>query len=142
MSEVICTLDSVDTSLATNAREKFAKDVAAGLAAQHKNIPAIYHYDAEGSRLFDRITQFAQFAHGVEIPGLQDITGGLVGQLIQLIVDVLEEFLHQAGQGLRKLRPAGGNQLICPGVGHPSVASAGILVERNNVVARHSTPNL
>jgi dimethylhistidine N-methyltransferase len=45
--------DSADTS--------FADDVAAGLAKPRKQIPPKYFYDAEGSRLFEAITELAEY---------------------------------------------------------------------------------
>lgn len=39
----------------------FASDVENGLQAKEKSLPAKYHYDEEGSRLFDRITEQPEY---------------------------------------------------------------------------------
>jgi L-histidine Nalpha-methyltransferase len=39
----------------------FAHDVLAGLTRRHKSLPSKYFYDAEGSRLFDRITRLEEY---------------------------------------------------------------------------------
>lgn len=41
--------------------EVFARDVIAGLSATSKRIPPKYFYDSEGSRLFEEITQTAEY---------------------------------------------------------------------------------
>jgi len=44
-----------------DARQAFARDVLAGLAADRKWIPAKYFYDEEGSKLFEEITQLPEY---------------------------------------------------------------------------------
>ncbi len=44
-----------------DARQAFARDVLAGLMADRKWIPAKYFYDAEGSRLFEKITELPEY---------------------------------------------------------------------------------
>lgn len=47
---------------ATNAfREQFALDVLMGLSTERKFIPSMYFYDAEGSRLFQEITDLDEY---------------------------------------------------------------------------------
>ncbi len=61
MSRVICPAPSDDASQVARRRETFARDVKAGLSAEQKYIPAAYHYDAEGSRLFNKITELPEY---------------------------------------------------------------------------------
>jgi dimethylhistidine N-methyltransferase len=44
-----------------DAQAAFARDVIAGLTAARKSIPAKYFYDAEGSRLFEEITELSEY---------------------------------------------------------------------------------
>ncbi len=44
-----------------NDVEIFARDIELGLSANQKNIPAAYHYDAEGSRIFKKITKLPEY---------------------------------------------------------------------------------
>jgi dimethylhistidine N-methyltransferase len=44
-----------------DAQAAFARDVIAGLTAARKSIPAKYFYDAEGSRLFEAITELPEY---------------------------------------------------------------------------------
>jgi dimethylhistidine N-methyltransferase len=60
VAQLIRSLQS-DKPLGAGARETFARDVLEGLSARHKSIPAIYHYDAEGSRLFEQITRLPEY---------------------------------------------------------------------------------
>jgi dimethylhistidine N-methyltransferase len=48
------------TELAT-ATDRFRADVHAGLSRPRKRLPAKYFYDAEGSRLFDAITELPEY---------------------------------------------------------------------------------
>lgn len=41
--------------------EDFLRDVLEGLASEPKSVPSKYLYDAEGSRLFDRITELEEY---------------------------------------------------------------------------------
>ena len=41
--------------------ERFRDDVVSGLSRTPKRIAAKYFYDAEGSRLFDRITELDEY---------------------------------------------------------------------------------
>jgi dimethylhistidine N-methyltransferase len=43
------------------ARRSFAQDVILGLSSTPKQLPCKYFYDAEGSRLFDRITELPEY---------------------------------------------------------------------------------
>lgn len=43
------------------AGSEFARDVVTGLTAEPKRIPPKYFYDAEGSRLFERITRLPEY---------------------------------------------------------------------------------
>ena len=43
------------------AEEHFAADVLAGLTSHPKRLPPKYFYDAEGSRLFERITELPEY---------------------------------------------------------------------------------
>lgn len=61
MRQTIHKLDSVDVSALETHHEKFALDVLTGLSEPRKSIPSIYHYDAEGSRLFNLITQLPEY---------------------------------------------------------------------------------
>ena len=45
----------------TTAEEHFAADVLAGLTSHPKRLPPKYFYDAEGSRLFERITELPEY---------------------------------------------------------------------------------
>lgn len=54
-------LNKTDNGTSSTDRETFALDVLVGLSETRKSIPTIYHYDAEGSRLFDRITQLPEY---------------------------------------------------------------------------------
>lgn len=54
-------LNQTDNGASFTSREAFALDVLVGLSEVRKSLPTIYHYDAEGSRLFDRITQLPEY---------------------------------------------------------------------------------
>jgi dimethylhistidine N-methyltransferase len=45
----------------TRDSDAFLRDVLAGLTAAHKSLPCKYLYDAEGSRLFDAITELDEY---------------------------------------------------------------------------------
>ena len=47
--------------LPQSAQEHFAADVLAGLTASPKRVPPKYFYDAEGSALFERITELPEY---------------------------------------------------------------------------------
>jgi dimethylhistidine N-methyltransferase len=47
--------------LPQSAEEHFAADVLAGLTSHPKHLPPKYFYDAEGSRLFERITELPEY---------------------------------------------------------------------------------
>ena len=47
--------------LPQSAEEQFAADVLAGLTAAPKRLPPKYFYDAEGSLLFERITELPEY---------------------------------------------------------------------------------
>jgi dimethylhistidine N-methyltransferase len=58
----------------------FAKDVLAGLAKPQKAIPPKYFYDAEGSRLFEAITELAEYyPTRTEIALLRRTAGEIAG---------------------------------------------------------------
>jgi len=42
-------------------RSQLARDVRAGLTAQHRSLPSIYFYDDHGSELFEEITQIPEY---------------------------------------------------------------------------------
>lgn len=46
---------------AAQARRSFAEDTILGLSSVPKQLPCKYFYDAEGSRLFDRITELPEY---------------------------------------------------------------------------------
>lgn len=50
-----------DLSLSTPIQEAFALDVLVGLSTIPKNVPSKYFYDAEGSRLFQQITELPEY---------------------------------------------------------------------------------
>ena len=45
----------------TEATEGFAADVAGGLVAKPKRLPAKYFYDSAGSALFEQITRLPEY---------------------------------------------------------------------------------
>ena len=49
------------TCPARRAHDQFRADVLAGLSRPQKRLPSKYFYDAAGSRLFDRITELAEY---------------------------------------------------------------------------------
>lgn len=53
---MVAVAKKMPASAASAARSEFACDVLAGLTAMPKQIPPKYFYDAQGSRLFERIT--------------------------------------------------------------------------------------
>ncbi|NVB38630.1 L-histidine N(alpha)-methyltransferase [Pseudenhygromyxa sp. WMMC2535] len=55
----ITTLDP--SKLESNEREQFALDVLMGLSTERRSLPSKYFYDAEGSRLFQKITSLAEY---------------------------------------------------------------------------------
>jgi L-histidine Nalpha-methyltransferase len=68
--------------LPQTAEEHFAADVLAGLTASPKRLPPKYFYDAEGSRLFERITDLPEYyPTRCEIKILRDHAGD-IAQLI------------------------------------------------------------
>lgn len=52
---------SLDRSGTRGPADAFAHDVLAGLSRSPKSIPSMYFYDAEGSRLFQRITELEEY---------------------------------------------------------------------------------
>ncbi|MDH3891885.1 MAG: L-histidine N(alpha)-methyltransferase [candidate division Zixibacteria bacterium] len=54
-------LNRTDNGATFTDCEAFALDVLVGLSEARKSIPTIYHYDAEGSRLFDLITRLPEY---------------------------------------------------------------------------------
>ena len=90
--------------------------------------------------LFDRFTQLAQLAHGIEVTCLQHVAGRLVRELVKLVVDVLEQLLHQPRQGVLEVYAARGKQLLRPGITHASPDTAKVLFERNHIVTNHLQP--
>lgn len=61
MARIIFAVQPDDKTRSENDQEIFARDVKAGLSAEQKYIPAAYHYDAEGSRLFNMITELPEY---------------------------------------------------------------------------------
>jgi len=61
MAKIIYALNTDDRTGPANERDTFARDIMAGLSSGRKSIPAAYHYDAEGSRLFKRITELPEY---------------------------------------------------------------------------------
>lgn len=61
MAQKIHNIDGNDSRASFSDKEKFALDVLVGLTKTPKAIAAIYHYDAEGSRLFDKITKLPEY---------------------------------------------------------------------------------
>lgn len=79
------------TSLAANlirsdteeeAREHFARDVVAGLTAPRKTLRPKYFYDEEGSRLFEEITQVAEYYPTRTEIGILEEKGAEIADLI------------------------------------------------------------
>ena len=50
-----------EEELREEPREELRRDVLAGLAAERKDLPPKYFYDARGSRLFERITELPEY---------------------------------------------------------------------------------
>jgi dimethylhistidine N-methyltransferase len=72
-------------------RNIFAEDVKAGLSAENKYIPAVYHYDAEGSRLFDRITELPEYyLTRCEIDALKSNKDDIAGSMDDCPTNVIE----------------------------------------------------
>jgi dimethylhistidine N-methyltransferase len=68
--------------LPQSAEEHFAADALAGLSARAKRLPPKYFYDAEGSRLFERITELPEYyPTRCEMKILHDHAGD-IGRLI------------------------------------------------------------
>lgn len=61
MATTIRTVESAVANSTDGQQEEFAEDIMKGLSARRKSIPAKYHYDAEGSRLFERITELPEY---------------------------------------------------------------------------------
>lgn len=59
--QTIKVVSAADFARNFGAREAFALDILVGLSEQRKRIPSQYMYDAEGSRLFDKITQLDEY---------------------------------------------------------------------------------
>ena len=55
------TLDMPATSRPRAATSEFGRDLLAGLAETHRNVPPKYFYDAAGSALFDRICELPEY---------------------------------------------------------------------------------
>ena len=94
-----------------DAVEEFRKAVMIGLAAPQKEIPAKFFYDAEGSRLFDRICELDEYyPTRTEMAILSAEIDAIVGLLPSR--PVLVEFGSGASRKVRLLldtldRPAG-----------------------------------
>lgn len=61
MSATYKILSQRDLDEISSERKTFAQDVLIGLSEPRKHIPAKYHYDAEGSRLFQRIMELPEY---------------------------------------------------------------------------------
>lgn len=61
MVQYIVSFESEGAAPVNSQRETFALDVLVGLSDERKAIPSIYHYDAKGSRLFNRITELPEY---------------------------------------------------------------------------------
>lgn len=62
------------------ASDRFCADVIAGLTLPRKHLPSKYFYDAEGSRLFDRITQLTEYyPTRTEVSILRESAGAMAG---------------------------------------------------------------
>ncbi len=59
--QTIKVVSAADFARNFGAREAFALDILVGLSEQRKRIPSQYMYDAEGSHLFDQITQLDEY---------------------------------------------------------------------------------
>jgi L-histidine Nalpha-methyltransferase len=88
------------TLVETPIRESFADAVAKGFGDRPRHIPPRYFYDAEGSRLFDRITELPEYyvtrteieiltAHAREFPSADVVIefGGGSGEKSRLLFD-------------------------------------------------------
>jgi dimethylhistidine N-methyltransferase len=65
-----------------DARAAFARDVVTGLTASRKTLRPKYFYDEEGSRLFEEITQAAEYYPTRTEIGILKKYGGEIAQLI------------------------------------------------------------
>lgn len=61
MSATYKILSQTDLDQISTERKAFAQDVLIGLSEPRKRIPARYHYDAEGSRLFQKIMELPEY---------------------------------------------------------------------------------
>lgn len=61
MVQYIVSLESEGVAPLISQRDAFALDILVGLTEPRKAIPSIYHYDAEGSQLFNQITQQPEY---------------------------------------------------------------------------------
>ncbi|KAA3636173.1 MAG: L-histidine N(alpha)-methyltransferase [Calditrichaeota bacterium] len=59
--QVIHNINEDEKTISYSDTEKFALDVLIGLTKRPKSIPAIYHYDAEGSKIFEQITELKEY---------------------------------------------------------------------------------
>ena len=79
------------------AREEFLRDVLEGLRRSQKTLPCKYFYDERGSRLFDRITQCADY-----YPTRTELA---------ILRDNMEEIAGSIGPRAMLIEPGAGNAL-------------------------------
>lgn len=91
MARVIYPIKRQDTISPGKEINAFADAVLTGLSADRKHIPAEYHYDDEGSRLFDQITELPEYyLTRAEIDALQRNAEEIVGHLGDAQINVIE----------------------------------------------------
>ncbi|MDB5423413.1 MAG: hypothetical protein JWQ29_829, partial [Phenylobacterium sp.] len=72
-----------DRGVHQSEESDFARDVLAGLARPQKSVPPKYFYDAEGSRLFEAITELAEYYPTRTEIALLRRTAGEIAQVIE-----------------------------------------------------------
>jgi dimethylhistidine N-methyltransferase len=91
MSQVLHHIDSDYTAAASRRQEAFALDILVGLSEWRKAIPSVYHYDKEGSRLFEEIMSLDEYyLTRCEIDTLKQNSGRIASYLASEPFNVVE----------------------------------------------------
>ncbi|MBD3382228.1 MAG: L-histidine N(alpha)-methyltransferase [candidate division Zixibacteria bacterium] len=99
MAQDIHTLLAMENTHPDYHKHEFAESILTGLTAKQKYIPAEYHYDAEGSRLFDRITELPEYyITKCEIDALRNNR------------DIIAEFLGEGAVNIIEFGPGDGKK--------------------------------